>query len=80
MEKELSTKEMIVLLDNAEKELSKAKKTLDEVMQELNKTYGENKRLQDNLKIANYLLTNLNKRNEELESENKFFKERWINA
>lgn len=80
MEKELSTKEMIVLLDNAEKELSKAKKTLDEVMQELNKTYGENKRLQDNLKIANYLLTNLNKRNEELEYENKFFKERWINA
>lgn len=78
MEKELSTKEMIVLLDNAEKELSKAKKTLDEVMQELNKTYGENKRLQDNLKIANYLLTNLNKRNEELEYENKFFKERWI--
>lgn len=71
---------MIVLLDNAEKELSKAKKTLDEVMQELNKTYGENKRLQDNLKIANYLLTNLNKRNEELEYENKFFKERWINA
>lgn len=80
MENELSTKEMIVLLDNAEKELSKAKKTLDEVMQELNKTYGENKRLQDNLKIANYLLTNLNKRNEELEYENKFFKERWINA
>lgn len=80
MEKELSTKEMIVLLDNAEKELSKAKKTLDEVMQELNKTYGENKRLQDNLKIANYLLINLNKRNEELEYENKFFKERWINA
>lgn len=80
MENELSTKEMIVLLDNAEKELSKAKKTLDEVMQELNKTYGENKRLQDNLKIANYLLINLNKRNEELEYENKFFKERWINA
>lgn len=78
MENELSTKEMIVLLDNAEKELSKAKKTLDEVMQELNKTYGENKRLQDNLKIANYLLINLNKRNEELEYENKFFKERWI--
>lgn len=80
MQKELSKKEMVVLLDNAETELKKVKQTLEEITNELNAMYSENKQIQDKLNIAMYLIGNVNKRNEELEKENKFFKEIMINA
>lgn len=80
MQKELSKKEMVVLLDNAETELKKVKQTLEEITNELNAMYSENKQIQDKLNIAMYLIENVNKRNEELEKENKFFKEIMINA
>lgn len=80
MQKELSKKEMVVLLDNAETELKKVKQTLEEITNELNAMYSENKQIQDKLNIAMYLIENVNKRNKELEKENKFFKEIMINA
>lgn len=76
----MQEEEMIELLDKASIELMQAKSTLDEVFEELNKMYEENEKLQKNLNIAKFLINNLAKRNEELEKENKFFKERLINA
>lgn len=80
MQQELSKKEMMGLLDKAEYELKKAKQTLEELTTELNAMYKENQRVQKDLNIAIYLIQNVNKRNEELEKENKFFKEIMINA
>lgn len=74
-----NTNELITLLESGEAELKKAKESLDEAFQELNKMYEENKKLKDNLNIARYLIDNLTQRNISLEKENKLMKEFMLN-
>lgn len=80
MQNELSKKELVALLDEAQKELEKAKNNLDEAFKELNEMYSENLALQKDMKIAKFLLADLNARNEELERENKLLKEFMLNG
>lgn len=79
MQNELSKKELVALLDEAQKELEKAKNNLDEAFKELNEMYKENYRALKNLNMAKYIIANLTNRNTELEKENKLLKEFMLN-
>lgn len=76
----MTNEELIALLNQAQKELEKAKNNLDEAFKELNEMYSENLALQKDMKIAKFLLADLNARNEELERENKLLKEFMLNG
>lgn len=75
----MTNEELIALLNQAQKELEKAKNNLDEAFKELNEMYNENLALQKDMRIAKFLLADLNARNEELERENKLLKEFMLN-